>query len=106
MEGSMFERKLNEMAVLYDYALENQWSFNEIYDNYPFPADLANTVSIQFRYWLDFNEHQENSPEPGSLAPKTISQRLKAFGLDNFKKLSKDDRVSYFRNWLETLHGL
>ena len=46
MEGSMFERKLNEMAVLYDYALENQWSFNEIYDNYPFPADLANTVSI------------------------------------------------------------
>ena len=50
MEGSMFERKLNEMAVLYDYALENQWAFNEIYDNYPFPADLANTVSVQFQY--------------------------------------------------------
>ena len=46
MEGSMFEAKLAELAIMYDVAYENTWCFKELYDNYPFPANLSDIVII------------------------------------------------------------
>lgn len=43
----MFDSKLAELAIMYDVAYENIWCFNELYDNYPFPANLSDIVSLQ-----------------------------------------------------------
>ena len=42
----MFEAKLAELAIMYDVAYENTWCFKELYDNYPFPANLSDIVII------------------------------------------------------------
>ena len=38
MEGEVGEKKIEELAFLFDFAFNNQWLFNELYDNYPFPG--------------------------------------------------------------------
>ena len=38
MEGEVGEKKITELAFLFDLALNDPWLFNELYDNYPFPG--------------------------------------------------------------------
>ena len=56
MEGDMFDKQLVELATMFDVALDNEWCFNELYNNYPFPADLGNSVSVN-KYLLAKPEH-------------------------------------------------
>ena len=51
MEGEVGEKKIEELAFLFDFAFNNQWLFNELYDNYPFPG----TNSIPDRLLLHIN---------------------------------------------------
>ena len=42
MEGEVGEKKIEELAFLFDLAFQNPWLFNELYDNYPFPGTSCN----------------------------------------------------------------
>ena len=88
MEGEMI--KLDEYASMLDLAIDNEWIFKEIYDNYPFPADLANPL---------------NAPQPGKLAPRTLGDHIQEYGLDNLKLLNISQRKLFFREKLSILHG-
>jgi len=90
MEGEVGEKKIAELGFLFDMALNDPWLFNELYDNYPFPADLANPA---------------NAPTPGSLAPRTLAQHLKEFGLEKFKAMAIEQRKEFIRTKLSILHG-
>ena len=52
MEGSVGEEKLNELVSMFPEALRNSWTFREIYQNYPFPANLADQVN-NYCSWTD-----------------------------------------------------
>jgi len=90
MEGSVGEEKLNELVAMFPEAIENFWTFREIFQNYPFPANLAD---------------QANAPQPGSLAPRTLAQHIDEFGRGNLLKFSKKDLKKFFETKLNILHG-
>lgn len=46
-----------------------------------------------------------NAPTPGSLAPRTLAQHLKEFGLEQFKAMTIEQRKDYIRTKLAILHG-
>jgi len=90
MEGEVGQKKIEELAFLFDLAFHDPWLFSELYENYPFPADLANP---------------DNAPTPGLLAPRTLAQHLKEFGLEKFKAMTTEQRRDYIKTKLYILHG-
>ena len=90
MEGSMSRDKLNEYSILFDLAYQNEWLFKELFDNYPFPADLANPL---------------NSPQPGKLAPRTLADHIHQIGKDKIKQMTILERRTFFAKKMTILHG-
>ena len=90
MEGSMIRDKINELSLLFDLAYENEWLFRELFDNYPFPADLVNPLNL---------------PQPGKLAPKTLADHIHDFGKEKIKQMTILERKTFFTKKMTILHG-
>lgn len=96
MEGNVGKDKFQELAEMIDFLEKpnstnqtSNWCLQEIFDNYPFPCDLDNST---------------NKPKDSYLTPTNLLQKLKT-DWDVVQKMSVPDRVAYFSQYFNVLHG-